>query len=47
MNLKNGNITINDMIDSMLNYVDVFDKNSTENEDSETKDVDLSSVNEE
>lgn len=47
MNLKNGNITINDMIDSMLNYVDVFDKNSTENEDSEMKDVDLSSVNEE
>jgi len=35
------------MIDSMLNYVDVFDKNSTENEDSEMKDVDLSSVNEE
>lgn len=35
------------MIDSMLNYVDVFDKISTENEDSETKDVDLSSVNEE
>jgi len=31
----------------MLNYVDVFDKNSTENEDSEMKDVDLSSVNEE
>lgn len=47
MNLKNGNITINDMIDSMLNYVDVFDKISIENEDSETKDVDLSSVNEE
>ena len=47
MNLKNGNIAINDMIDSMLNYVDVFDKNSTENEDSETNDVDLSSVNEE